>query len=103
MNDLAVVLLIGAGAFALRASFLAFAPGWRPPPGLDRRLRALGPAAVAAMLAVALLTDGRRVSVTSWPTVVGCAVAFAAVRRSGRLPIALVIGFPIIWTTSALI
>ena len=60
MSEVWVTILVaGAGTFAMRASFLAFAHRFTEiPPGVERVLRQIPPAALAALVVPALLRPG---------------------------------------------
>jgi len=103
MNALLVVAVVAVTTYLTRASFLAILPMRRIPIRIERRLKSVGPAAMTAVLATALFTDRQSVVVVSVPATVGCLAAFVAVRRSGDVKMAFIVGFPVMWLASGVI
>jgi branched-subunit amino acid transport protein len=101
MSAMLVVGLVATTTYLVRASFLAVLPMRRIPDRIERRLKAIGPAAMAAVLASALFTDRAAVAVVSVPATAGCLAAFLAVRRSGDVKMAFVVGLPVMWLVAA--
>jgi branched-subunit amino acid transport protein len=99
-----VILGAAGGSYALRLSMLALLGGRERqlPTWVDRCLTVVGPAATGAILGGMLLVDHGQASLTVHPQLIAAAVAFAAVRRSGRTSDALLVGFPVLWMTTAL-
>ncbi|NNE12291.1 MAG: hypothetical protein HKN41_08625 [Ilumatobacter sp.] len=97
----ATMILAGIGTYVLRASMLVAHDVAGTPAWLERRLPLVGPSIVAVMVVSSLSAGG---STAPTPTaVVAVAAAFMAVRRTGRLGSALVVGFPVAWITGALL
>jgi branched-subunit amino acid transport protein len=78
------ILVSAAMAYAMRVSLLVLIAGRHVPPAVDRALVAVGPAVIAAMLTVNLLSvnNGQRVSPGQLIAVV---VAIGIVKRTGNL------------------
>jgi branched-subunit amino acid transport protein len=97
-----VIAGVAVGTYALRVSMVVALAGRELPAWTDRPMRLVGPAAVAALVAMMLLvSDGSR---DPAPTaeLVASAVGFAAVRRTGNLMHAFVAGLPVYWLLHAL-
>lgn len=77
----ATILLAGAGTFAMRASFIAAADRLaHVPPGLQRLLRQIPPAALAALVIPALLRPDGSVDLTHPRFIAGLLAALVAWR-----------------------
>jgi len=100
MTPLVVFLAAAIGTFALRASMLVGLAGRTLPPALQTRLVLVGPAAIGALCAASLGPGpGRAVA---WSEIVAAVAAFAAVRRTGSLVHAFLVGMPALWLAHAL-
>ncbi len=86
------IVLSGAGTYAMRASFLAFAHRMATvPPALARVLRQIPPAALAAIIAPALLRPEGRLDLLQ-PTLVAGLVAAAVAWRTRNVGLTVVVG-----------
>jgi len=90
----AAILLAGIGTFAMRAAFLAFADRLADvPPPVQRVLRQIPPAALAALVAPALLRPEGELDLTHPRFVAGVVAAAVAWRtRSTGLTLAVGLG-----------
>ena len=86
------ILLSGAGTFAMRASFLAAAHRLaRVPPGVDRLLRQIPPAALASLVVPALIRHDGDVDLLHPRFIAGVLAGFVA-WRTRNAGITLVVG-----------
>ena len=89
------VLGAGAGTFAMRASFLAFAHRLADvPPGVQRLLRQIPPAALAAIVLPALVRPEGDLDLTQ-PRLVAGVVAALVAWRTRSVALTLVVGIAI--------
>lgn len=102
MNATAVILAIGIGTYALRASMFVVLGSRTPPAWLEASLGYVGPAGIAALVGAMLFTVGGHVEVGSIPAVVAAASAFVAVRRTGNVMHAFAVGMPAFWALTLL-
>ncbi|HVL05021.1 MAG TPA: AzlD domain-containing protein [Acidimicrobiales bacterium] len=92
----ATILLAGAGTYAMRASFLAFAHRMATvPPGLARVLRQIPPAALAAIVAPALLRPDGHLDLLQ-PTLVAGLVAAAVAWKTRNVGVTVVVGIALL-------
>jgi branched-subunit amino acid transport protein len=90
--ELAVLVVIGLGTYALRAAFLVTARP-QPPAPLTRTLPHVGPAVLAAITLPALLAPRGAVTVVDTvPALLAAAVAALVWRRTRSLPVSLFAG-----------
>ena len=99
MTPLLVFLATAIGTFVLRASVLVGLTGRTLAPKLQTRLALVGPAAIAALCAASLGPGPARP--IAWPEIVAAVTAFLAVRRTGSLVHAFVVGMPAFWLAHA--
>lgn len=86
------IVLSGAGTYAMRASFLAFAHRMATvPPALTRVLRQIPPAALAAIIAPALLRPEGRLDLLQ-PTLVAGLVAAAVAWKTRNVGLTVIVG-----------
>lgn len=90
----ATILLAGAGTFAMRASFLLAARRLATvPPGVDRILRQIPPAALAAIVVPALLRPGGELGIVQARLAAGLVAAVVAWKtRSSAITLVVGIG-----------
>jgi branched-subunit amino acid transport protein len=101
--DLVVLVLVGLGTYALRASFLVPARA-DPPAPLARLLPHVGPAVLAAITAPAVLVPHGTVSTAgAVQGVLAAAVTAALWRKTRSLPLALFGGLATAWLGARLL
>lgn len=92
----ATILLAGAGTYAMRASFLAFAHRLATvPPPVARVLRQIPPAALAAIVAPALLRPDGHLDLLQ-PTLLAGLVAAGVAWRTRNVGITVVVGIALL-------
>lgn len=92
----AAIMLAGAGTYAMRASFLAFAHRMATvPPMLARALRQIPPAALAAIVAPALLRPEGQLDLLQ-PTLLAGLVAAGVAWRTRNVGITVVVGIALL-------
>lgn len=97
-----VILAVGAGSYALRSSMLVLSSSRDLPVQVEHALALVAPAAVGALLASMLFTSGGRIAPLPWPELLAVVAGFLAVRRSGNVLHAFVVGMPVFWVATAL-
>jgi branched-subunit amino acid transport protein len=96
------IVLSGIGTYAMRASFLVFAHRLADvPPGIQRLLRQIPPAALAAIVVPALLAPDGEVNLWQPRFVAGVAAALVA-WRTKNIALTLVVGLGIVMVIEAL-
>ena len=106
MRELAILVVIGAGTYLMRVSFLV-AGGSGPPRRLARVLPHLGPAVLAALVVPALVAPHGHVAVgETVPALIAATGCWLLWRRTARLPLALFGGLGLwrlfLWSFAAL-
>lgn len=92
----AAIVLSGAGTYAMRASFLAFAHRMATvPPALTRILRQIPPAALAAIVAPALLRPDGRLDLLQ-PTLLAGLVAAGVAWKTRNVGVTVVVGIALL-------
>ncbi len=92
----ATIVLSGAGTYAMRASFLAFAHRMATvPPALTRILRQIPPAALAAIIAPALLSPEGRLDLLQ-PTLLAGLVAAGVAWKTRNVGATVVAGIALL-------
>ncbi len=90
------ILLAGAGTYAMRASFLAFAHRMATvPPALTRILRQIPPAALAAIVVPALLRPEGRLDLLQ-PTLLAGLVAAGVAWKTRNVGVTVVVGIALL-------
>jgi branched-subunit amino acid transport protein len=96
------VALSAIGTYTMRASFLAFAHRLADvPPGVQRLLRQIPPAALASIVVPALLRPEGQVDLTQ-PRFVAGVVAGLVAWRTRNIALTLVVGMAIVMVLDAL-
>lgn len=91
-----VILVSGAGTYAMRASFLAFAHRMATvPPGLARILRQIPPAALAAIVLPALVRPEGHLDLIQ-PRLLAGAIAGLVAWRTRNVGLTLVVGLGVL-------
>jgi branched chain amino acid efflux pump len=86
------ILCAGAGTFAMRASFIAFAHRLvTVPPGVERLLRQIPPAALASLVVPAFVRPHGSLDLTQPRLVAGALATFVA-WRTNSVALTLVVG-----------
>ena len=90
------IVLAGAGTYAMRASFLAFAHRMASvPPALTRILRQIPPAALAAIVVPALLRPEGRLDLLQ-PTLLAGLVAAGVAWKTRNMGVTVVVGIALL-------
>lgn len=95
-----VVVLVGLGTYGFRALTFGVVGERGLPDWTHRPLSFVGPAAIGSLVGGMLLTELGRIEVAGPAEVVSAVAAFVAVRRTGNVVHALVVGFPVLWMLS---
>jgi len=91
-----VIVVSGAGTYAMRASFLAFAHRMAVvPPALSRVLRQIPPAALAALVLPALVRPEGRLDLLQ-PRLLAGVVAALVAWRTRNVGVTLVVGMTVL-------
>ena len=103
MTAWAVIIAITIGTIAFRAGVFVLVADRGLPNRMHRALEFIAPAALGALVASMLLTDG--VSMRAAPTAELLAVlaAFVVTRRSGNLMHAIAVGLPMFWIVGLIV
>ena len=100
---LLITVIVGVATYAMRAVAIVGLAGRTIPPAVERALRNVGPAVLAA-LAINLAAGGHGGAPSmSWPEAAALAVAGVAAWRSRNLIVTLVAGMTTLWVLSALV
>ena len=103
MTALVVIVAIGLGTYALRASMFVFVGGRSLPARVDDALHLVGPAAVAALVATMTFSHAGSIDLRPAPELVAIAAGYLAVRRTGNVVHAFVVGLPTLWVLTPLL
>lgn len=103
MTALTVIVAIAAGTYAMRVSMFALVSGRPVSPRIDRALRLVGPAAVAALVATMTFSGGGSHAVRPPAELVAIVAAFVIVRRTGNVTHAFAVGLPTMWVLTPLL
>ena len=96
------IVLAGAGTFAMRASFLVFAHRLADvPPGIQRLLRQIPPAALAAIVVPALVRPEGSIDLLQPRLLAGVAAGLVA-WRTRNIALTLVVGIGLVMAIDAL-
>jgi branched-subunit amino acid transport protein len=102
MTTWIVLLTIGAGTYALRASMFVALRTRSLPARLNAPMTLIAPAAIAALVASMLFTSSGRVDPSSVAEVAAVAAGVVAVRRTGQVMHAFAVGLPVLWIVTAI-
>ncbi len=102
MNAWVVIVAVGLGTYALRASMFVVLgrrtlPAWTATP-----MALVAPAAVAALVSSIVFTHGGTMQIPAVVELVAIVGGFAAVRRTGNVMLAFAVGLPLFWIATAL-
>lgn len=97
MSAWVVIISIGLGSYALRASMFVLLgnrslPGWTATP-----MALVAPAAIAALVATITLTDGGQIRPLPLAELAAMMAGFVVVRRTGNVMHAFAAGLPVFW------
>lgn len=96
-----VILAVGLGTYAFRASMFVALGDRTLPAWTERPLAFVGPAAIAALVSGMVLTDHGDFAPAGAVELTAVATAFVAVRRSGDVAKGLLAGFVVLWALAA--
>lgn len=102
MTTWLVMILAGGGTYLLRISMLAAHDSFGTPRWLERRLHLVGPGVLSAILVSSMISAHGPASAPDPAALVAVAVAFLAVRRTGDIGWALIVGLPTAWFVTAI-
>jgi branched-subunit amino acid transport protein len=97
-----VIVAVGLGTYALRASMFVMLGERQLPAWTERPLAYVGPAAIGALVGGMVLTRHGDFAPAGAAELVAVAVSFEAVRRSGDVAQGLLVGFPVLWALAAI-
>jgi branched-subunit amino acid transport protein len=103
VTALTVILAIAAGTYAMRLSMFALMSSRPVPERVDRALRLVGPAAVAALVATMAFSSGGSHSSRPPAELIAIAAAVLVVRRTGNVTHAFAVGLPAMWVLTPLL
>ena len=95
-----VILAIGLGSFAFRASMFVLLSDRELPAWTATPMTLVAPAAIAALVASMVLTHEGRARLPVAPELVAMAAGFVVVRRTGNVMHAITVGLPVFWVAS---
>lgn len=101
MSAIAVFAVAALATLVIRSSMIVMPLGSRLSATMITRLELVAPAMLGAMTAGALLTTGGGPTLAPTAELVAVVTAVVAVRRTGSLHAAFVVGFPVFWLISA--
>lgn len=97
MRVLLAMALAGAGTFVLRSSMVLLQERLGSIDWLERRLALVGPAVLGAIVTSWVAVDDGVAIMPNAVEVVAVAAALVAVRRTGKVGLALGVGLPVYW------
>ena len=100
MSTWIVLLAVGAGTYALRASMFVVLGRRSLPTWTERPMALVAPAAIAALTVSMLLTSNQSVDAAPTKELAAVIIGFIAVRRTGNVMWAFVAGLPVYWLTA---
>jgi branched-subunit amino acid transport protein len=103
MTAWTVILAVGLGTYMLRLSMFVLLAGRTLPAWTTTPMSLVAPAAVAALVATMLFVAHDGVHPPDIAELVGVGAGFAAVRRTGNVVAAFVVGLPVFWLMSGLV
>lgn len=101
MTGWVVVVAVGLGTYALRASMFVVLGDRRLPAWTERPLAFVGPAAIGALVGGMVLTSHGTYQPAGAAELVAVGTSFVVVRRTGDVARGLLVGFPLLWTLAA--
>ena len=101
MTDLAAVLIVGVGTYATRASFIILLADRTLPPLLQRAVRNVGPAVLAALVASLLVGEEGITGLTPSVELASLAAASVVAWRWKNVIAGLTVGMAVLWISLA--
>ena len=95
-----VILAVGLGTYALRASMFVILGRRELPTWTVTPMSYVGPAAIAALTASMLFTTAGAIETPPLAELGAVLAGFAAVRRTGNVAHAFAVGLPMFWLLS---
>lgn len=102
MTTWLVIIAIGLGTYSLRASMFVLLGRRSLPAWTARPMALVAPAAVAALVTSSLAIRGGELVGPPLADLAAVATGFLAVRRTGNVMHAFVVGMPVFWIVGAL-
>lgn len=103
MTALLVFVVAGIGTYAARSAFVLALGDRTLPPLLERALRNVGPAVLAALTASLLVSDGVGAFVTDLPKVASAVVAVYVAWRTRHFLWTFGAGLAVLWMLQAIL
>lgn len=103
MSALLVFVVAGIGTYAARSAFVLGLGERTLPPPVERALRNVGPAVLAALTASLLVSDGVEAFVTDVPEVASAVVAIYVAWRTRHFLWTFGAGLAALWTLQAVL
>jgi branched-subunit amino acid transport protein len=103
MSTWIVLLAVSIGTYALRASMFVILGGRVLPAWTERPMTFVAPAAIAALTISMLFTHDQTVDPAPLRELAAVAAGFVAVRRTGNVMYAFVVGLPVFWVGGLLV
>ncbi|MGA9278645.1 AzlD domain-containing protein [Ilumatobacter sp.] len=97
MTIIIAFAVTGAITYFLRSSMLVAGNRFTSSPTVESAIGLVSPAVMAAIIASTLLVDHGRIMSPDLASVAAISVAIVAVRRTGNVGSALLVGLPIYW------
>ena len=97
MTTWIVLLAVGVGTYALRASMFIVLGRHALPAWTARPMAFIAPAAIAALTCSMLFTHDQAIDPAPLQELAAVAAGFLAVRRTGNVMSAFVTGLPVFW------
>ena len=100
MSLFTTFVIAALGTYAMRVTMLVVLAGRSLPRALVTPVTLVGPAALGALTVGAMAGRGHRPEMS---TLFATVVAFAVVRRTGRVTHGLIAGFVVVWVVNAIV
>ena len=97
-----VIVAVGLGTYAFRATAFAVVGSRSLPTWTERPLAYVGPAALGALVGAMLLTSNGRPDVPGLAEAAAAAAAFVTVHRTGNIARGILVAFPVLWLVAGL-
>jgi branched-subunit amino acid transport protein len=103
MSTWIILLAVAGGTYALRASMFVLLGGRALPAWTERPMTFVAPAAIAALTISMLFTRDQALDPAPLRELAAVAAGFVAVRRTGNVMHAFIVGLPVFWLAGLLI